>query len=82
MTFVFNIVVVATGVATFHVAKFVALPVASQSGSGKSTLQKCLGAVVDPSAGRMMPGDEVIYDDGWRVAMSPLHPSSANAPWL
>ncbi|MBP7133370.1 MAG: ABC transporter ATP-binding protein [Aquabacterium sp.] len=37
------------------------------SGSGKSTLLKCLGAVIDPTAGRMMLGDEVIYDNGWKV---------------
>ena len=37
------------------------------SGSGKSTLLKCLGAIIDPSAGRMTLGDEVIYDDGWKV---------------
>ena len=37
------------------------------SGSGKSTLLKCLGAVIDPTAGRMTLGEEVIYDDGWKV---------------
>lgn len=37
------------------------------SGSGKSTLLKCLGAVIDPTAGRMTLGDEVIYDEGWKV---------------
>jgi putative ABC transport system ATP-binding protein len=37
------------------------------SGSGKSTLLKCLGAVIEPTAGRMVLGDEVIYDDGWKV---------------
>ncbi len=37
------------------------------SGSGKSTLLKCLGAVIDPTAGRMTLGGEVIYDDGWRL---------------
>lgn len=37
------------------------------SGSGKTTLLKCLGAVIEPTAGRMILGDEVIYDDGWRV---------------
>ena len=31
------------------------------SGSGKSTLLKCLGAVIEPTAGRMTLGDEVIY---------------------
>ncbi|TXI09149.1 MAG: ABC transporter ATP-binding protein [Novosphingobium sp.] len=38
------------------------------SGSGKSTLPKCLGAVIDPTAGRMTLGGEVIYDDGWKVS--------------
>lgn len=37
------------------------------SGSGKSTLLKCLGAVIEPSAGRMTLGDQVIYEDGWKV---------------
>ena len=37
------------------------------SGSGKSTLLKCLGAVIDPTAGRMTLGDEVIYDGSWEV---------------
>jgi len=38
------------------------------SGSGKSTLLKALGAVIDPSGGRMTLGDEAIYDDGWRIS--------------
>ena len=37
------------------------------SGSGKSTLLKCLGAVVEPSAGRMTIGDELIYDNRWVI---------------
>lgn len=37
------------------------------SGSGKSTLLKCLGAVIEPSAGRMVLGEEVIYDNAWKV---------------
>lgn len=37
------------------------------SGSGKSTLLKCLGAVIEPSAGRMTVGDELIFDDGWKT---------------
>jgi putative ABC transport system ATP-binding protein len=37
------------------------------SGSGKSTLLKCLGAVIDPTAGRMTLGNEAIYEDGWKV---------------
>lgn len=37
------------------------------SGSGKTTLLKCLGAVIEPSAGRMVLGDQVIYDEGWKI---------------
>ena len=37
------------------------------SGSGKSTLLKCLGAVIEPSEGRMTLGDQVIYDNGWQI---------------
>ncbi|MBI2399892.1 MAG: ABC transporter ATP-binding protein [Deltaproteobacteria bacterium] len=37
------------------------------SGSGKSTLLKCLGAVIEPTAGKMTLGEEVIYDDGWKI---------------
>ncbi|NLN92551.1 MAG: ABC transporter ATP-binding protein [Candidatus Hydrogenedens sp.] len=37
------------------------------SGSGKSTLLKCLGAVIEPTAGKMVLGDDVIYDDAWKV---------------
>ncbi len=38
------------------------------SGSGKSTLLKCLGAIIEPTSGRMTLGQEVIYDDGWKVS--------------
>ena len=39
------------------------------SGSGKSTLLKCLGAVIEPTSGRMALAGETIYDDrGWRVS--------------
>ncbi len=37
------------------------------SGSGKTTMLKCLGAVIEPSGGRMSIGDEMIYDEGWRI---------------
>ena len=37
------------------------------SGSGKSTLLKCLGAVIDPTAGRMTLGEDLIFDEGWKV---------------
>ncbi|MBP8215694.1 MAG: ABC transporter ATP-binding protein [Propionivibrio sp.] len=35
------------------------------SGSGKSTLLKCLGAVIEPTAGKMWLGSQPIYDNGW-----------------
>ena len=43
-----------------HVAPGEVVGLIGPSGSGKSTLLKCLG-------GRMTLGDEVIYDDGWKV---------------
>ena len=38
------------------------------SGSGKSTLLKCLGAVVEPTGGRMTLGGGVIYDEAWKIS--------------
>ncbi len=37
------------------------------SGSGKSTLLKCLGAIIEPTAGRMVLGGKVIYDGAWQI---------------
>lgn len=37
------------------------------SGSGKSTLLKCLGAVIEPTSGRMILGQDVIYENGWNI---------------
>jgi putative ABC transport system ATP-binding protein len=37
------------------------------SGSGKTTLLKCLGAVIEPTAGRMVLGGQTIYDNGWQI---------------
>ena len=40
------------------------------SGSGKSTLLKCLGAVIEPTAGRMQLGGQNIFDSstgGWQI---------------
>ena len=49
------------------VAKGEVVGLIGPSGSGKSTLLKCLGAVIEPTSGRMTIGDRVIYDDGWKV---------------
>jgi len=37
------------------------------SGSGKTTLLKCLGAVIEPTAGKFTLGGEVIFDNGWKT---------------
>jgi putative ABC transport system ATP-binding protein len=37
------------------------------SGSGKSTLLKCLGAVIEPTAGRIELAGETIYDGAWKA---------------
>ena len=37
------------------------------SGSGKTTLLKCLGAIIEPSVGRMTLGSQIIYDNGWKI---------------
>lgn len=50
-----------------HVAPGEVVGLIGPSGSGKSTLLKCLGAVIEPTAGKMILGDNVIYDDGWKV---------------
>ena len=50
-----------------HVAPGEVVGLIGPSGSGKTTLLKCLGAVIEPTAGKMILGDDVIYDDGWKV---------------
>lgn len=37
------------------------------SGSGKTTLLKCLGAVIEPTAGKMQLGGQTIYDHEWKI---------------
>jgi putative ABC transport system ATP-binding protein len=37
------------------------------SGSGKSTLLKCLGAVIEPTAGKMILGGTTIFDETWKI---------------
>lgn len=38
------------------------------SGSGKSTMLKCLGAVIEPSGGRMTLGADTIYENKWLIS--------------
>jgi putative ABC transport system ATP-binding protein len=49
------------------VAKGEVIGLIGPSGSGKSTLLKCLGAVIEPTSGRMTIGEQCIYDNGWKV---------------
>ena len=49
------------------VAKGEVVGLIGPSGSGKSTLLKCLGAVIEPTSGKMTIGDQCIYDNGWQV---------------
>ena len=37
------------------------------SGSGKSTLLKSLGAVIEPTAGKMVLGGNTIFDGDWKI---------------
>jgi putative ABC transport system ATP-binding protein len=37
------------------------------SGSGKSTLLKCLGAVIEPTAGKIQLGGQTIFEDIWKI---------------
>lgn len=51
-----------------HVAPGEVVGLIGPSGSGKSTLLKCLGAVIDPTSGRMTLGEKTIFNDGrWQV---------------
>ena len=37
------------------------------SGSGKTTMLQCLGAVIEPTSGKMFLGGETVFDDGWKT---------------
>ncbi len=50
-----------------HVAPGEVVGLVGPSGSGKTTLLKCLGAVIEPTAGRMTIGDRLIYDGRWKI---------------
>lgn len=37
------------------------------SGSGKSTLLKCLGAVIEPTSGKIQLGGQTIFEGSWKI---------------
>ena len=51
-----------------HIAPGEVVGLIGPSGSGKSTLLKCLGAVIEPTHGRMTLGGQVIYDNQWKIS--------------
>ena len=53
--------------ATMHVMPGEVVGLLGASGSGKTTLLQCLGAIIDPTGGRMMLDDEGIFDGEWKV---------------
>ena len=38
------------------------------SGSGKTTLLQCLGAIIDPSGGRITLGGDLLFENGWQYS--------------
>ncbi|SFV75374.1 ABC transporter precursor [hydrothermal vent metagenome] len=48
-----------------HKGEFVAL--VAPSGAGKTTLLMMLGCVLEPTSGKIVIGDEVVYDNKWLV---------------
>jgi len=38
------------------------------SGSGKTTLLQCLGAIIDPSGGRISLGGDRLFENGWQYS--------------
>ena len=50
---------------TLNKGEFVAL--VAPSGAGKTTLLMMLGCVLEPTSGKIEIGDEVVYDDKWKV---------------
>ncbi len=50
---------------TLNKGEFVAL--VAPSGAGKTTLLMMLGCVLEPTSGKVEIGDEVVYDNAWKV---------------
>lgn len=50
-----------------HVAPGEVVGLIGPSGSGKTTLLKCLGAVIEPTQGRVTLGGQIIYEKGWKI---------------
>ena len=54
--------------ASMHVQSGEVVGLLGPSGSGKTTLLQCLGAILDPSGGRMSLGGDVLFENGWQYS--------------
>jgi len=53
--------------ASFSLNKGEFVSLVAPSGAGKTTLLMMLGCVLEPSSGKITIGDEVVYDNKWKV---------------
>ena len=54
--------------ASMHVQPGEVVGLLGPSGSGKTTLLQCLGAILDPSGGRISLGGDVLFENGWQYS--------------
>jgi putative ABC transport system ATP-binding protein len=54
--------------ASMHVQPGEVVGLLGPSGSGKTTLLQCLGAILDPSGGRITLGGDVLFENGWQYS--------------
>jgi len=54
--------------ASMHVQPGEVVGLLGPSGSGKTTLLQCLGAIIDPSGGRITLGGDVLFENGWQYS--------------
>jgi len=53
--------------ANFSLNKGEFVGLVAPSGSGKTTLLMMLGCVLEPTSGKIIIGDEVVYDNKWKI---------------
>jgi putative ABC transport system ATP-binding protein len=53
--------------ASFEVKKGELAALIAPSGAGKSTLLMMIGCVLEPTSGKIWLGDELVYDQGWKM---------------
>lgn len=53
--------------ASFEICSGETVALLGPSGSGKTTLITMIGCITEPSGGKLMLNDQVMYDDGWAI---------------